>query len=167
MGWYLKICLVMTVCCGLTGCIPIPEHCARGECSGGVSEDQLTQFVPGVTSREDVLMTLGVPTSRKCDDQVFMYVWSRIAASLLYMVPLGYGQASGIISSNGRKLTFNDYSAADLGSKVTRLVAIEFSGDRYKRYVFVPLPLDSKEELPIRVPGCGELDEFIDAWLKD
>jgi outer membrane protein assembly factor BamE (lipoprotein component of BamABCDE complex) len=165
MGWHLKICLVLAVCCGLTGCIPIPERCDYGDCAGGVSEDQLTQFVPGETRRADVLMALGVPTLRKCDDQVFMYLWSRKAASMLLLpLPIPFGGGAGVISSNGRKLTYKD--GLDLDSKVKRLVAIEFSGDRFKRYVFVPLPLDSKEDFPIRVPDCGELDEFIDAWFK-
>jgi hypothetical protein len=126
--------------------------------------------VPGETSREDVLMTLGVPTLWKCDDQVFMYMWSRKAASILLLpLPVTYiGWGGGaVISSNGRKITYSDGPETTFDNKLTRLAAIEFAGDRFKRYVFVLLPLESKEELPIRVPGCGELDEFINSWIED
>jgi len=72
----------------VSGCpfiLPTP-----GVQKGAPSQDLVLRIEPGVTTRTDVLMTLGEPDRRLEEDRYFVYEWSRTHAIVGVVVAGGY-----------------------------------------------------------------------------
>lgn len=73
----------------LAGCIiiPVPPY---GE--GKLAPTSIDSIKPAVTTREDVLLTLGPPSHRLADDRIFTYEWQQTVAWILT-----YGGTGGVV----------------------------------------------------------------------
>lgn len=98
----------------ISGCIIVPTPLHGGK--GVVSEEVAKSFVPGETTRAEVLLQLGSPDHRLEDDRFIVYDWTQIAG---YWAAGGRGSATvGVI-------------------EVLRLICFEFTKDnRLKKYKF-------------------------------
>jgi hypothetical protein len=97
----------------VSGCIIVPTPLHGGK--GVVSEEVAKSFVPGKTTRADVLLLVGSPDHRLEDDRFLAYDWTLTA---------GYWASAG---GGGREGILEDY----------RLVCFEFTKDnRLKNYKF-------------------------------
>lgn len=82
----------------LAGCLVLPMNRIAGDSRANVSEKTATDFVPGVTTREDVLLKLGEPDEVSPDEQRLGYRWSRIR--LFWIVVAGGPYSAGFVGGD-------------------------------------------------------------------
>jgi len=70
---------------GLSGCliIPIPSHGGDGV----IPKETIESFEPGKTTRADVLLRLGVPSTRPEEERFVVYQWTRINGYWEILIP--------------------------------------------------------------------------------
>lgn len=84
---------------GAAGCLIIPTpHSDSGYARTNINQHVQEQFVPGRTTREDVIMTLGEPDAVSMDEQHLAYRSEKVVA--LWVVGGGYSAAGGTIYKN-------------------------------------------------------------------
>ncbi len=80
----LFIVVIMTYSFFCSGCLPIPYHaylCRMPD------EKALASFKEGVTSKEDVLMTLGEPNKVLENERSFLYWWEEEHGTVAVLLP--------------------------------------------------------------------------------
>jgi len=82
---------ILALLCG--GCIIVPTP-AMGH--GMISQSSIDDIKPGVTTREDILINFGDPTTRLLNDTVFQYAWEEFHGFYGWGFP-GIGGGAGPI----------------------------------------------------------------------
>ena len=102
----------------LAGCLIIPTNYLAAGSRHNVSPKTAGRFQPGVTTKADVLLTLGEPDSVPDDGRRLDYEWSRVKA--IWFVG-GYGAAIGgeIQYSNVLQVSF------DASNRLTQVRLVE------------------------------------------
>jgi len=72
------ILLVFMLLCISCLYIPLSEHGHNSSIGGFISEDTMKLFIPGKTTRADILLRSGVPAQRVEEDRYFIYYWEAI-----------------------------------------------------------------------------------------
>jgi len=104
----LRLCSSVALSLVLVSCvyIPTPEHSTVSE-RGRVTVDSLKQLVPQQSSRADVLLLLGEPSTRENDDQYLYFSWQAIQGYLVIGFP-GGGWVGDIPNSHILVVEFSD-----------------------------------------------------------
>ena len=88
LGKVLAYTFLLASAVTLSGCpffLPTPGATARAP-----SHEVVLRIEPSVTTRTDILMTLGEPDDRVEDDRYFVYNWSETRAVIGVIIPAGY-----------------------------------------------------------------------------
>ena len=90
---------VVALMFGATGCLVIPTpHSDSGYARTNVNQHAQEQFVPGKTTREDVIVALGEPDAVSMDEHHLAYRSEKVVA--LWIVGGGYSTTGGTIYKN-------------------------------------------------------------------
>jgi outer membrane protein assembly factor BamE (lipoprotein component of BamABCDE complex) len=90
---------VVALMFGATGCLVIPTpHSDSGYARTNVNQHAQEQFVPGKTTREDVIVALGEPDAVSMDEHHLAYRSEKVVA--LWIVGGGYSATGGTIYKN-------------------------------------------------------------------
>lgn len=87
--------IIATMAAGLlAGClvVPVPSYDAAGS-RGNIAKESADRFIPGVTTREEVLLELGEPDHATRDNRRIGYEWTRVKG--WWFVGGGYSGAAG------------------------------------------------------------------------
>jgi outer membrane protein assembly factor BamE (lipoprotein component of BamABCDE complex) len=83
--------LAAMVAVALTGCVVIPVDYYDSNSRRNITPDTASSLVPGVTTREEVIMRLGEPNHVADDGRRIGYAWEKVKA----IVAAGYGGSGG------------------------------------------------------------------------
>ncbi len=131
--------------------VPTPEHGSYNDTGSpdSVAEEEIKNFRPGITKREDVLFMYGDPSLRMEEDRYFVYCWDGIQGYLV-----------GVIFP----FTVMIPIPAAVPYMKTNLLCLEFADDNKLKRID---NLDSVELMP----SCpefikGERPEILQNWLR-
>lgn len=86
--------LAAAVATALAGCI-VPTDFHTGESRENVDRHSAERFVPGVTSKEDVVLALGEPDAVSADGSTLAYSWRKVKA--IWAAAGGYSAGIGTV----------------------------------------------------------------------
>ena len=75
---WLALCVV--TCAFFSSCLVIPANYYTSDSRKNISDEIMPQIVPGVTTREDVFLTLGEPDEQSPDERRMIYRWTKVKA---------------------------------------------------------------------------------------
>ena len=102
--WVIVACLV--ACTVFSGCAIIPTNFYAPNSRIGVSKKTQQTIIVGATTREDVFLMLGEPTSSYADGSCVWYTWTKVKALWGWMLAFGYGGGG---SAGGAGYVETDY----------------------------------------------------------
>lgn len=87
-------CLLLSALC--TGCIPVSYYTSGSRRN---IQEKTALIVPGQTTREQVLLTLGTPDQVSPDGSQMVYSWEKVKAFIGFgqMVPMKATQTSNLV----------------------------------------------------------------------
>jgi outer membrane protein assembly factor BamE (lipoprotein component of BamABCDE complex) len=71
---------VFIACCSLAGCLIIPTDFYKDYSRKNIAEEPPSAIIPGKTTREDVLLSLGEPDKKSQDEPEFWYTSTKVKA---------------------------------------------------------------------------------------
>lgn len=89
-GIHAALCLLILSGAALAlsgGCLYIPYNDRTR--TGGITDEHISSLVPAVTSRTEVLLSIGPPSVRHDDDRLFVYKWLGVQGSIVGLVGSG------------------------------------------------------------------------------
>jgi len=111
-GWRLALLLALAYC--LTGCLIIPTpHADSGYARTNIGQHTPEQFVPGRTTREDIIVALGEPDAVSRDERQLAYRFEKVIA--LWIVAAASQGAGGVAGGTIYKNHFYVFEFDPLG----------------------------------------------------
>lgn len=86
--------LCVSICLVLAGCVYIPTNFYYRDSRRNVHSDTLDAIIPGQTSKEDILFTLGEPDSVSDNGRTYFYRWEKVKGIFIVAGAGGAGGAS-------------------------------------------------------------------------
>lgn len=83
MRRHLHHCLLLLAAAPLAGCLIIPTDYYTIDSRRNVDNEPLTTIVPGKTTRQELLLSLGEPDAASADETELWYVASKIRAIII------------------------------------------------------------------------------------